>query len=182
MDRKSCSTLWTSALILTLASVVIGDSVDASPSKTPTECPITYPDGGPHGNDALGVVLGAGTLVFKPGGGGFIEPDGSLGIKVAWDRRKPGVLAVGGRRLDGPADSARSYIIDGYGDSGGVSTYLVFPTPGCWEIIGRLGRDRFSFVVLVVKIGNGPAWRFAGPESDWRVTTMQDVESVGGGG
>jgi hypothetical protein len=39
------------------------------------------------------------------------------------------------------------------------SLYLIFPTPGCWEITGRVGETSLTFVTVVVKIGEGPTWR-----------------------
>jgi hypothetical protein len=108
-------------------------------------------------------------LVFKPKGPGFIERDGSLGIKHGWMRRKRGALEVGGRRLDGPAAPARAYVYD-YGKVGFQPTYLVFPTPGCWEITGGVADARLTFVVLVEKVGEGPDWKFAGLRPHERVT------------
>jgi hypothetical protein len=34
---------------------------------------------------------------------------------------------------------------------------LVFPTPGCWEVTGRVGTTRLTFVTQVMKIGKGPS-------------------------
>jgi hypothetical protein len=36
-------------------------------------------------------------------------------------------------------------------------TFLIFPTTGCWEVTGRIGEHRVTFVLSVVKIGDGPA-------------------------
>jgi hypothetical protein len=86
-----------------------------------------------------------------------VDHDGALGIKWAFDRLKPGRLFVGGRRLDAAAGPARAYIYD-YGDSGFQPIYLVFPTPGCWEISAGVGAaaSPLTFVVLVEKVGAGP--------------------------
>jgi hypothetical protein len=136
-------------------------------------CPVTVVNdgkGGIYGNDALDVVLNPGSrFVFKPGGAGFVDRDGALGIKVGWERRKKGLLQVSGRRLDGPASPARAYLYD-YGDIGFQPIYLVFPTPGCWEITGRVADASLTFVALVEKVGEGPAWKFEGLERGWRVT------------
>ena len=121
------------------------------------DCPITHPAGGFCGNEFLKAGLPpGGKLVFKPGGAGFVDRDGALGIKFAWDRLVPGELHVGGRRLDGDAPPARAYLSDGYGDRGFQPIYLVFPTPGCWEITGAVRKGKLSFVLLVEKVGNGP--------------------------
>lgn len=62
----------------------------------------------------------------------------------------------------------------GYGNKGFRPTYLVFPTPGCWEITGRLGERSLSFVVYVEKVGAGPDWRYEGLSDDnfWYQTTL----------
>jgi hypothetical protein len=126
--------------------------------------------GGIYGNDALEVVLNPGSkFVFAPGGAGFVDRDGALGIKVGWERKKKGPLQISGRRLDGPASPARAYIYD-YGDSGFQPIYLVFPTPGCWEITGRVADASLTFIAVVEKIGEGPAWKFEGLERGWRIS------------
>lgn len=142
---------------------------------TPADsCPVTRSDEGIFGNDYLQVgVPPDGTLVFKPGGPGFVDRDGALGIKFGWNRLVPGRLQVGGRRLDGEAPPARMYLSD-YGEHGFQATYLVFPTPGCWEITGGVGDARLTFVVLVKKIGAGPDWRFEGLQRGWRATNSPE--------
>jgi hypothetical protein len=86
-------------------------------------------------------------------------------------RRVAGALSVGGRRLDGEAAPVRAYISDAYGDVGFQPIYLVFPTPGCWEVTGRVGEKKLTFVLLVEKVGDGPAWKFEGLERGWRQTS-----------
>jgi hypothetical protein len=143
----------------------------AGPIAVAAECPVTHPAGGFYGNEYLKAGLPpGGKLVFTPGGPGFVDQDGALGIKFAWDRLVPGDLYVGGRRLDGDAPPARAYMSGGYGDGGFQPSYLVFPTPGCWEITGWVGERKLTFVLLVEKIGEGPSWRFKGIGPDWRVT------------
>ena len=151
--------------------------IAATPPATSTEaehghCPITSPQGGPYGNEALQAVLPqGGTFVFRPGGAGFVDRDGALGIKFGWERLIAGALSVGGRRIDGDAGPARAYMSDGYGDIGFQPIYLVFPTPGCWEITGRVGEEKLTFVLLVEKVGEGPAWKFEGLQRGWRQTS-----------
>ena len=36
---------------------------------------------------------------------------------------------------------------------------VVFPTPGCWEVTGRVGTASLTFVTLVQRIGVGPSTR-----------------------
>jgi len=157
------------AVALLLGATNSGPSAAATVSE---RCPVTFPQGGMYGNTALRVALPAGgKFVFKPGGPGFIDRDGALGIKFAWDRLMPGRLFVGGRRLDGSAAPARSYMSPSVDEIGAQGTYLVFPTPGCWEITGRVGDAKLTFVLLVEKIGDGPSWRYEGLERGWIQTT-----------
>jgi hypothetical protein len=79
-------------------------------------------------------------------------------MKVGWERKKKGYLQISGRRIDASAPPARAYIYD-YGDSGFQPIYLVFPTPGCWEITGEVSGGRLTFVTLVEKVAEGPTWR-----------------------
>jgi hypothetical protein len=130
------------------------------------ECPVTAPNGltppgerrspSHHGNGALWTQLWPnGTVVFRPGGPGFVLTDGSLQMKFPWWRGVPGSLRIDGRRVDAPAPPLRARIPSGYSGSF-QATGLVFPTPGCWEVTGRVGEASLTFVVVVVKIGGGP--------------------------
>lgn len=141
----------------------------------PFQCQVTRPGGGLLENDSLSVGLSH-KYVFRPGGPGFVDTDGALGIKVLWTRKVRGTLEIGGRRLDGSSPPARAYLKD-YGDSGIQPSYLLFPTPGCWEITGMVGNSKLTFVVLVEKVDDGPTWRFQGPEPGSRVSSI----AVGGG-
>ena len=100
-----------------------------------------------------------GTIVFRPGGPGFVTDDGALGMKWGWRRAVRGPLRIEGRRLDGAAPPLRAEIPTGYGDFGFQSSALIFPTTGCWEVTGRVGATSLTFVTLVQRIGNGPATR-----------------------
>jgi hypothetical protein len=140
------------------------------------ECHVTTPNGvvggaaAPdkysYGNALLSIgpfgLWPDGTVIFKPGGAGFQTSDGALGMKFGWTRGGRGQIAVTGRRLDGDAPPLRSHFNGGYGDSGFTPSYLMFPTPGCWEVTAQLGdlnESKLTFVTKVVKIGAGPAWR-----------------------
>jgi len=139
-------------------------------SKEEQECRMSR---GKQSNDALR-TFAPGRIVFAPGGAGFVDRDGALGIKFPWERLMEGSLIVGGRRLDGDAAPARAYMNHGYGKVGFQPTYLVFPTPGCWEITGRIGDRSLTFVVFVEKIGAGPDWHYEGLPNDgfWYQTTL----------
>jgi hypothetical protein len=146
--------------------------LEGAPGHGASGCPTTAPNGfgvlregdtspqGNHGNDArtLATSLAAGgTVTFKPGGPGCVEPDGTLGMKFPWWRGVRGDLVIQGRRLDGDAPPLRASIPRGYGPTGFQSTGLLFPTAGCWEVTGRVADERLTFVVFAEKIGAGPA-------------------------
>lgn len=161
---------------LALGSVGAAEILESLPARPVNRdafvCPVTVVNdgkGGIYGNESLEVALSpGGKFVFAPGGAGFVDRDGALGIKVAWERRKKGQLQISGRRLDAPARPARAYIYD-YGDIGFQPIYLVFPMPGCWEITGRVADASLTFVTIVEKIGEGPG-KFQGLGSGWRVS------------
>jgi hypothetical protein len=166
---------WIVGATLSLAAATHAVHAYAKDAAEPASgaCAVTHPQGGVYGNDSLAAVLPEnGTFVFKPGGPGFVDTDGALGIKVGWDARKRGTLLVKGRRLDGAAGPARAYIPHSYDDHvGGMSLLLVFPTPGCWEVTGTVAGASLTFVVDVQKIGAGPASRLHGAPSGSRVTS-----------
>jgi hypothetical protein len=165
--------------VVVLASVVgaMCSSVLAQQLSTAdSPCNVTAPNGimagsserreGSYGNTLLSVgpfgMWENGTVVFKPGGSGFVTRDGALGMKFGWTRGVRGKLKVTGHRLDGAAAPLRLEANDGYGDIGFQASYLIFPTPGCWEVNARVGdRDdsKITFVTKIVKIGEGPSWR-----------------------
>jgi hypothetical protein len=133
-------------------------------------CAVTEPNGIHAGNEPtttasygtrrLSTMLWTeGTIVFTPGGSGFRTPDGALGMKFPWWRGEGvrGQLRIEGRRLDGDAPALRSEFTD-YGDRGFQASYLIFPTPGCWEVTGRAGDASITFITSVVKVGTGPTW------------------------
>jgi hypothetical protein len=107
-----------------------------------------------YGNSALRVALWPrGRLVAGPlpDGSSYaaINPDGSIEAKLAWWRTVAGQLSIEGERLDKQASPLGADIPDGYGDTGFQPTGLVFPTPGCWRVIGTVAEARLAFVVLV---------------------------------
>ncbi len=131
-------------------------------------CRVTLPGGrsGFFGNDKLAVgpfgLWPDGTITFRPGGPGFITSDGALGMKFGWTRGVEGKLTATGRRLDGQAAPLRLHAPNGYGPDGFQASYLIFPTPGCWEVNAQVGGhedSRITFITSVVKVGPGPGWR-----------------------
>jgi len=116
-----------------------------------------------HGNRGVSVgpfgLWPDGTVLFKPGGAGFLTRDGSLGMKIGWRRGVSGQLRIEGRRLDAAAPPLRAEVPSGYGDRGFQATYVIFPEPRCWEVTGRVNNASVTFVTRVVKVDDGPAWR-----------------------
>jgi hypothetical protein len=93
-----------------------------------------------YGNDALWVELPPGSEVVKP-------PAEELSEKFPWVRLIPGYLSIDGKRLDGPAPSARGRASRGYGRIGFQASGIHFPTTGCWEITGKVAGRELRFVV-----------------------------------
>jgi len=129
-------------------------------AQTTSDCIVT-PFNPAFGDAALSTfgLWPNGEVVFRPGGSGFVTKDGALGMKFPWQRGVKGKLTIEGRRLDAPAPPLRSEVNNGYGDIGFQASYVIFPTPGCWEVTGRVGEASLTFVTSVVKIGDGPSWR-----------------------
>jgi hypothetical protein len=154
------------SLVLTVLTVVLsGDRGTGSaipPANESSQCDTTKPNGNAppgerpssnfHGGAGIWTVLWPdGRVVFEPGGPGFVLEDGSLAMKFPWWRGVKGKLIIEGRRLDSSAPPLRANIPDGYGDTGFQATSLIFSTPGCWEVTGRVGKASLTFVVHVIK-------------------------------
>jgi hypothetical protein len=154
--------------VTTLSLLVIQNSpVIAWSVQNESTCRMTMPvdSSGSYGNEKLSVggLWRNGTITFRPGGPGFVTSDGALGMKFGWTRGIAGRLRVTGRRVDGDARPLRLHAPDGYGTIGFQASYLIFPTPGCWEVTAQLGDhqdSRLTFITKVVKVGDGPNWRF----------------------
>lgn len=150
-------------------------SVPAAPTSAPlpsppalapaahATCPVTQPNGdvppgsgnpdyvGGYGSDALWTNLwmwGEGPVRVAPDPARAGETVGPG--KWAWYRYVPGRLTIEGKRLDAPAPPLQAAIPDGYGALGFQVSGISFPTPGCWEVTGRVGDASLTFVVLVV--------------------------------
>lgn len=101
-----------------------------------------------YGNDALWAGLSPSTF-----GRWFAGEDGN---KVLWVREVAGMLTVEGRRLDAEAPPLMARVPDGYGDLGYQASGVVFPTEGCWEIVGKVAERELRFVVAVLPGGLDP--------------------------
>lgn len=82
----------------------------------------------------------------------YLRPDGAVGMKFGWWREVSGKLTITGRQLDGAAPPLRAEVPDGYGDRGFQASGVIFPTEGCWEVIGELAGNTLTFVTLVRKL------------------------------
>ncbi|HEY3210743.1 MAG TPA: hypothetical protein VGL18_13325 [Actinomycetota bacterium] len=121
-------------------------------------CPVTRPNGAtPPGEVKSGLNHGNGMLwrVLWPRGvvvaaGDQVLPDGSVEMKFPWWRGVKGRLSIEGHRLDGLAPPLRAVISD-YGLTGFQASGIIFPTPGGWEVTGRVrAAASLTFVTLVV--------------------------------
>ena len=140
-------------------------------------CDVTAPNGvtpgsaepqkGSFGNRLLAVgpfgLWPDGTVMFKPGGAGFQTREGFLVMKFGWTLGREGRLHVTGHRLDEKAPPLRASIGSAIDPPNFKPSFLIFPTPGCWEVnaaIEGVDDSRLTFVTRVVKIGDGPAGRW----------------------
>lgn len=80
-----------------------------------------------------------------------INADRSISAKVGWWRGARGTLVIEGRRLDASAPPLRADVPEWYGSQGFQPTGLTFPAMGCWQVVGKVGRARLTFVVRVTK-------------------------------
>jgi hypothetical protein len=141
-----------------------------SVTRTIEDCPVTIPRGKPpveregfnYGNEYLAAALWTrGRLVADRDPDaqtwGQVASDGSVEAKVGWWRGVSGRLAIVGERLDAPAPPLRAFVPGGYGHMGFQATGLIFPTEGCWEVVGSVAGHEISFVVLVSKRGKSPS-------------------------
>ena len=135
--------------------------------KAPLSCPATigrkspipsaefFGSGSAHwnGNLYVGGLWPDGTIVFRPNGAGFVYPDGSVGMKIAWYRGNGlrGRLTIQGKRLDAQAPPLRADFSDD-GDTRFLPSMVIFPTEGCWQVTGTVGNASVTFVTRVVKL------------------------------
>jgi hypothetical protein len=139
---------------LVISTDIPSNSMSALVTTTPAPCLVTpYSSERPpdkntasftstwYGNEALWAGLA------PPYDGEWYA--GPSGLKVLWYRSVAGKLTVEGRRLDASASDLQADIPEGYGSSGYQSSGLIFPTEGCWEVIGRVADKELRFVVNV---------------------------------
>lgn len=133
--------------------------------------------GAPYlGNGELWTSLWpGGVVVARPAD---VTRNGSIAMKFPWWRGVRGKLKITGRRLDARSPGLRAHILSGYGPIGFQSTALTFPAKGCWEVTGRVGDARLTFVTLVrVKRSRRPmTTNEPGPPSDLERGRMRPPE------
>jgi hypothetical protein len=124
----------------------------ARPTATPSAAGFNYGNGGlraqlgwPRGTLAAGILPDGGSRAT-------VAEDGSIHAKLGWWRGGPGTLRITGRRLDADAAPLRAHVPTGYGAKGFQPTGLVFPTVGCWRVVGQVGDARLTFVVKVTRL------------------------------
>ena len=105
-----------------------------------------------NGNLYVGALSPDGTIVFKPSGAGYVYPDGSVGMKIAWYRGNGlrGKITIHGKRVDAAAPPLRSRI--GNSEAGFEASQVIFPTEGCWQVTGKVADASVTFVTRVVKL------------------------------
>lgn len=139
--------------------VMTGVATPPAASASPASgCPVTLPNGNvPPGAMSLPEWRGAAPLwvVLRPKGQDvhpalYALPDGAFESMWDWWRGAPGALTIEGRRLDGPAPALGAVVPGVYGDSGDQPAVLFFPTPGCWQVTGKLGQAALTVVVQVI--------------------------------
>lgn len=144
-----------------------------------TRCPVTTPNGAqlpdgygsPPSNKGAppnggGRIHGNGEVwSWLPQDGIYVasgpqvHPDGSVEIKWYWWRRTetpdasrptfPGEMRITGHRLDSPAEDFVGRVHKhNTGTFQGAT--IVFPSAGCWEIVGSSGAEPLTFVVLLL--------------------------------
>jgi len=78
-----------------------------------------------------------------PGGASMI------GLKVGWNRARPGAVSITARPLHGPPARFIAHVgtVSEYGPTGFVPSNLMFGRAGCWQITARLGDHVLPVVV-----------------------------------
>ena len=128
------------------------------PTRTARSGPVPSTAAFDYGSGFLRVQLGwpkghlAAGILPDGGSRATVEQDGSIHTKLGWWRGVSGRLSITGRRLDGWAAPLEAHVPAGYGRRGFQPTGLVFPTVGCWRVVGKVGDVRLAFVVRVTKL------------------------------
>ena len=102
------------------------------------------------GNGSLGTDLWPdGAVVAQPE---WISPDGAVEVKWPWWRADGvvGVVEITGKRLDAAGPPLTGVQNPSSGHTGFTPSAITFPSAGCWEVTGRVGDARLTFVTRVI--------------------------------
>jgi hypothetical protein len=127
-------------------------------SQSKGTCPLTLPNGrtppgepdigANHGNGKIWTAMWPHNVVIATPD--YTERDGSVGMKWPWWWRDiNGKIAITGRRLDAEAPPLTAYTQKGYRRF--QPSAISFPTEGCWEVTGKVGSAKLTFVTLILK-------------------------------
>lgn len=156
------------ALVLPLIAAILMSPLATPPAFT---CEPDTPDGVPPPIDPYAQLV-PGSTISNDGIWAAIPHDGRLsiadryieasgkfeewrGTKMMWTRGNGvvGPLVITGERLDAVAPAAVDLVyLDGrqYGTMGFTPSWPTFPSPGCWEINGRVGNHTLAFTLEVL--------------------------------
>ena len=142
-------------LIVLLLASCGGSETPEETARAAPGCEATTPNGSiPPGADGSVANHGNGELWVRLEPSGRVEipetdvnADGSAEAKLGWFRGVRGELHITGHRLDADAPPLRSTVPKGYPGKGFQMSGIIFPTPGCWEITGRVADASLTFVV-----------------------------------
>jgi hypothetical protein len=168
MHAKYYMVVWAIAALYSASAAAERNSARSdSTNRPPFDCPVSSTtdekrDG--FGNDYLRIVLPANATIIAPDRGGIWAPDGALKWKIGWERLVKGTLTISGKRIDSPSPPLRSELSN-YGDFGFQASYLIFPSPGCWEVTGHVAEHSLTVVILALRReGEKPT-----PDQHWLV-------------
>jgi len=124
-------------------------------SKPADPCVLTEPIFAAEPQDVDGKPVDPGSTSPKPW---YFSPDRAIRMyalplwvgrnKIAWFRPDGAEIQVSGRRLDAPAPPMEVDIGSRMPHQFCLSI-LIFPTEGCWEIVGKSGNSELRAVVKV---------------------------------
>lgn len=155
------ATLLFACMPLTGTSVASAQADDTPPAS----CHVTLPNGDLppaslvarsrdsdfYGNGTLWVLLWWNNGVIRAGLDAGVPMDDGVSIKTPWVRGPElrGPLTIIGRRLDAGAPALHGNVGSDDRNPGFVASGVVFPTPGCWEVTGRVGAVSLTYVAWV---------------------------------
>jgi len=97
-----------------------------------------------YGNHYVWTQLPPDSTVLVAGSDGHLPS-----VKWPWRRMRRGKLSIRGHPVGASRPRLSGSIPDGYGSRGFQATGLIFPSYGCWRVIGSVRRKSISFVVQV---------------------------------